>query len=90
MRPWILLTFLVLTGCDNTTLPAAPGFSLFETSAGVVYLVNQTNGDLKVISSKHTVILNNGDVFEDGDGKIFTYLGDGKIELTGHRDRNSG
>jgi hypothetical protein len=78
MRFWILLTSLILTGCDNTTVSAAPNFSLFETSAGVVYLLNQNTGELKVISSEPTVI-NTGDVFRDDEGQLFRYLGNGEV-----------
>jgi hypothetical protein len=79
MRFWILLTAFVLTGCDNTTISASPNFSLFETSAGVVYLLNQNTGKLKVISSKQTVI-NSGEVFRDDEGRFFKYLGNGEVE----------
>lgn len=79
LRPWILLTALVLTGCDNTTMSAAPNFSLFETSAGVVYLLNQNTGELRVISSKPAVI-SSGEVFSDDEGQLFRYLGNGEVE----------
>lgn len=79
LRPWILLTALVLTGCDNTTMSAAPNFSLFETSAGVVYLLNQNTGELRVISSKPAVIIS-GEVFRDDEGQLFRYLGNGEVE----------
>ena len=80
MRFWIFLVILILAGCDNNTFSTSPNFSLFETSAGVVYLVNQSTGDLKVIFSKHTVIVQAGEVFKDGEGQFFKYLGDGKVE----------
>ncbi|GEM_PF-3562212 len=51
MRFWIVLAVLALTGCDNTTISASPNFSLFETSEGVVYLLNQNTGELTVVSS---------------------------------------
>ena len=79
MRLWILLTALVLTGCDNITISASPNFSLFETSAGVVYLLNQNTGELKVVSRKQTVI-NSGEVFRDDEGQFFKYLGNGEVE----------
>lgn len=79
LRPWILLTALVLTGCDNTTMSAAPNFSLFETSEGVVYLLNQNTGELRVISSKQTII-SSGEVFRDDEGQLFRYLGNGEVE----------
>lgn len=79
LRPWILLTALALTGCDNTTMSAAPNFSLFETSAGVVYLLNQNTGELRVISSKQTII-SSGEVFRDDEGQLFRYLGNGEVE----------
>ncbi|MDI9243856.1 hypothetical protein [Marinobacter sp. CHS3-4] len=79
MRLLILLTALVLAGCDNTTLSATPNFSLFETSAGVLYLLNQNTGELKVISSRQTVI-NTGEVFRDDEGRFFEYLGNGRIQ----------
>ena len=80
MRSWIFLAAIVLTGCDNYTLSAAPNFSLFETSAGVVYLVNQNTGELKVISPKQVVTIKAGDVFKDDEGLFFKYLGDGQVE----------
>lgn len=79
MRLWILLAALVLTGCDNTTFSASSNFSLFETSAGVVYLLNQSTGELKVISPKQAVI-NAGEVFRDDEGQFFKYLGNGEVE----------
>ncbi|MBW0145896.1 hypothetical protein [Marinobacter arenosus] len=80
MRLWLLLAVVVFTGCDNTTLTAAPNFSLFETSAGVVYLINQNTGELKVIPTKHVVVINAGDIFEDDEGHFFQYIGDGQVE----------
>jgi hypothetical protein len=80
MRLWILLAAMVLTGCDNYTFSAAPSFSLFETSASVVYLINQSTGELKVISPKQAVIINAGDVFNDDKGRLFKYLGNGQVE----------
>lgn len=79
MRFAILMTALILTGCDNTTISESPNFSLFETSAGVVYLLNQNTGELKVISSRQAVI-NSGEVFRDDEGQAFRYLGNGKVE----------
>lgn len=80
MRLWIFLAVLVLVGCDNNTLSVSANFSLFETSSGVVYLVNHASGELKVISSKQTVIVNAGEVFMDGEGQFFKYMGAGQIE----------
>ena len=74
MKFWIFLGALFLAGCDNTTISDSPNFSLFETSAGVVYLLDQSTGELKVISSKQTVI-NSGEVFRDDEGHFFKYLG---------------
>jgi hypothetical protein len=79
MRFWTLLTVLVLTGCDNATISASPTFSLFETSTGLVYLLNQDTGELKVVSSKQTVI-NSGEVFRDDAGQFFKYLGNGEVD----------
>ena len=79
MRFWILLAALLLAGCDNTTVSASSNFSLFETSAGVVYLLDQSTGELKVITSKQAVI-NSGEVFRDGEGQFFKYLGNGEVE----------
>ena len=80
MRLWILLAALVLTGCDNHTFSAAPNFSLFETSAGVVYLLNQNTGELKEVSPKQVVVINAGEIFKDDEGQFFRYLGDGQVE----------
>ncbi|SFM71150.1 hypothetical protein [Marinobacter zhejiangensis] len=80
MRRSLLLTALILAGCDNTTISAAPNYALFETSEGVVYLINQNTGELKVISPARAVVLNHGDVFKDGAGELFRYLGDGNVE----------
>lgn len=80
MRLWILLVALVLTGCDNHTVSVAPNFSLFETSAGVVYLINHNSGELEGISLKQTAVINSGEVFKDDEGQFFKYLGDGKVE----------
>ncbi|WP_150911713.1 hypothetical protein [Marinobacter halotolerans] len=80
MRLWILLATVILTGCDNNTFSAAPDFSLFETSAGVVYLIDQNTGELEVIPPKHVVVINAGEVFKDDEGQFFKYRGDGQVE----------
>ncbi len=80
MRLWILLLALILVGCDNNTYSASPNFSLFETSAGVVYLIDQSTGELKVISPNQPVIINAGEVFKDDNDEFFKYLGDGKVK----------
>lgn len=79
MKLLFLLAAIVLTGCENTTSSASPNFSLFETSTGVVYLLNQNTGELKVISPKQ-VVVNAGEVFSDDEGQFFKYLGDGQVE----------
>lgn len=80
MRLCILLAALVITGCDNNTFSSSPNFSLFETSAGVVYLLNQSTGELKEISRSQAVVIRTGDVFKDDQGQFFKYLGDGQVE----------
>ncbi|MCM0611329.1 hypothetical protein KFJ24_02425 [Marinobacter sediminum] len=80
MKVWIILMVLAISGCDNNTYSASPGFSLFETSSGVVYLINQSTGELEVISSKKTLVLSAGQIFRDSKGNFFKYLGDGETE----------
>lgn len=79
MRWWLFLAVLVLAGCDNQTLSVAPNFLLFETSEGVVYLINHSTGELKVISPRQVVVISAGEIFKDDD-QFFKYLGDGKVE----------
>lgn len=80
MRLCIIFASLVLVACDNKLPSSMQNHSLFETSEGVVYLLNQTSGDLEVVSPKQTVIVRKGEVFSDGEGRFFRHLGDGITE----------
>lgn len=80
MRLWLFSVVLILAGCDNQSWSVAPNYSLFETSGGVVYLINQSTGELKQIAPTPVAILHAGEVFKDGDGPFYKYLGDGGVE----------
>jgi hypothetical protein len=82
------ITLLVITisifGCNNSSDNRNVRFSLFETSKGIVYLLNLTSGETKIIypnKSAPKLVLKN--IYESEDGKRYQYQGDGKLkELT--------
>lgn len=81
MRWWMLVVLGVwLAGCENRTYSTSPQFALFETSNGVVYLVNQSTGELEVVSRKRLVMLGTGEIFRDDQGQYFEYLGEGVLQ----------
>lgn len=81
MRWWMVVIVCVwLAGCENRTYSTPPQFALFETSNGVVYLVNQSTGELEVVSRKRLVMLGTGEIFRDDQGQYFEYLGDGALK----------
>ena len=80
MKLWIPVFALALVACDNNTFSTSPQYSLFETSAGVVYRVDQTSGELEVVSSNQQVVVHTGDTLQDAEGRLFRYLGGGEFE----------
>ncbi|MGM0564289.1 MAG: hypothetical protein ACQES2_08160 [Pseudomonadota bacterium] len=77
---------ITLSACDNNTFSDSSIYSLFETSEGVVYLINESTGDLETVSPKKTTTLHKGEAFMDNEGKVFKYLGDGKVKPAGQAD----
>lgn len=71
---------LLLAGCENSSYSTAPTFALFETSAGVVYRINQRTGELEVVTPEPCVAIHSGEVLHDPEGRLFRYLGNGRVE----------
>ena len=83
----LLLTLVVLSGCDMSFGNQHKNFSLFETSKGTVYLLNTATGETKIIYSKDSAPrLIPNTVYDSEDGKSYEYLGAGTLKALSVRE----
>ena len=76
----LLMTTIIISGCDLPYGTQHESFSLFETSKGTVYLLNTASGETKIIYSEESAPkLVAKSIYEAEDGKMYEYLGTGKL-----------
>lgn len=76
----LLFVTITLFGCDTSYKNRYEKFSLFETSKGTLYLLDNTSGETKIINSTELSqkLLTNS-IYETDDGKTYKYMGGGKL-----------
>ena len=80
-KPTLILLTLLLASCDTQFARNGGTYSLFETSAGTVYLLNTATGETRVISKLGTEgKLQPTAIYQGEDGKIYQYDGAGKLK----------